>query len=63
MKLEKAIEISEDILRNVKPGDPPDEHDSLKLLIEAGKRIMRIRKGSLKYCRSLLPDEKPDRGS
>ncbi len=35
MKLTKAIEILEDILRYVKPGDPTDEHDAIKLGIKA----------------------------
>ena len=39
MTLDKAIEILNDILRYVKPGDPPDEHDAIKLGEEALKAI------------------------
>ena len=45
MEIPKAIEILNDILRFVKPGDPPDEHDALKLGIEALKRIESCRVG------------------
>ncbi len=57
MKLEKAIEITEDILRNVKPGDPPDEHDALNLLIEAGKRCQYIAQHTDRWAGVLLPGE------
>lgn len=39
MTITQAIEILEDILHFVKPGDPPDEHDAIHLGIEALKRI------------------------
>ncbi|MCK5016426.1 MAG: hypothetical protein KAS32_05065 [Candidatus Peribacteraceae bacterium] len=45
MKLEKAIEVLTDILTNVEPGDPPEEHDALKLSIEALKAIKCGREG------------------
>ncbi len=35
MTLDKAVETLQDILRFVKPGDPPDEHDAIKLGVEA----------------------------
>ena len=43
MNLEKAIEILTDILRHVKPEDPPDEHAAINLGIEALKRIQHNR--------------------
>ena len=43
MTIDKAIEILQDILRYVKPGDPPDEHDALKLSIEALKAVKSAR--------------------
>ncbi len=43
MTLEKAIEILTDILHYVKPGDPPDEHDAVKLGIEALRRVRTLR--------------------
>ncbi len=39
MTIDKAIEILEDILTCVKLGDPPEEHESIRLGIEALKRI------------------------
>ncbi|GAH72758.1 unnamed protein product [marine sediment metagenome] len=47
MTLEKAIEILTDILRFVKSGDPPDEHDALKLGIEAlQEKLEREKRGT-----------------
>lgn len=43
MTLEKAIEIIQDILRLVEPGDPPDEHDALKISMEAVKEVKHLR--------------------
>jgi len=57
MKLDKAIEILTDILRFVKPGDPPDEHDAVKLGIEALKGIKKVRKTLEPYVTALLPGE------
>lgn len=60
MKLDKAIEITEDILHFVKPGDPPDEHNALKLLIEAGK-LIRIFRELYPYLEpQILPGETED---
>jgi len=39
MNLPKAIEILEDIILYVQPGDPPEEHDAINLGIEALKRV------------------------
>ncbi len=60
MNLPKAIEIGTDILNFVKPGDPPDEHDTLKLLIEAGKRVEHGRLLRHLHCLKLLPGETKD---
>ena len=61
MKLEKAIEIAQAILRNIKPGDPQDDRDALKLLIQAGKRLMQVRKRNPpNYYSAPLPAEEPD---
>lgn len=35
MKIDEAIEILNDIIHYVEPDDPPDEHDAIKLGIEA----------------------------
>jgi len=39
----KATEVFQDILRFVKPGDPPEEHNALMLGIEAFNRLQEIR--------------------
>jgi len=57
MTLEKAIEILEDILRCVKPGDPPDEHDAIRLGIEALKRFQLYRKDIMPPGGDLLRGE------
>lgn len=43
MTINKATEVYRDILRFVKPGDPPEEHDALMLGIEAFNRLREIR--------------------
>lgn len=43
MKIEKAIEILEDGLRFVEPGDSPDKPDAVQLGIEALKVIKELR--------------------
>jgi len=60
MTLKKAIEILQDILKFVKPGDPPDEHDAIKLGVEALKQIQRYRKSSGIPYVGLLPGETED---
>ena len=57
MTLEKAIEILTDILRCVKPGDPPDEHDAIKLGIEALKRLQEHRTSHIDIGLRALPGE------
>ncbi|GAH34507.1 unnamed protein product [marine sediment metagenome] len=57
MTLEKAIEILTDILQYVKPGDPPDEHDAIKLGIEALKRVKKYRPLYARKYPHLLPGE------
>ena len=57
MKLAKAIEVLEDILRYVEPGDPPDEHDAVKLGIEAMKDVLRTRKFRNSPTWLVLPGE------
>jgi len=58
--IDKAIEILEDILHYVKPGDPPDEHRAIELGIEALKRVKEARKKVYFTARSLLPGETKD---
>ncbi len=58
--LEMAIQIAADILTYVKPGDPPDEHDSLKLLIQAAKREMTNRSNPDYVMVGPLPGERLD---
>ena len=60
MKVTKAIEILEDILRYVKPGDPPDEHDAIKLGIEALKRHRNRDYLTYNEVHELLPGESPE---
>jgi len=43
MNLPAAIETLEDILTFVRPGDPPEEHEAIKLGIEALKCVKEIR--------------------
>lgn len=57
MKLDKAIEIGKDILRYCEPGDPPDEHDAIKLLTVAGERLSWIRTRGYHNLTDLLPGE------
>jgi len=57
MKLEKAKEILTDILRYVKPGDPPDEHDAIKLGIEALKWRDLMERDYGSWCGPPLPGE------
>ena len=60
MTIERAIEILEDILRNVKPGDPPDEHAAIKLGIEALKLVAHLNVLWGKYFNFTLPGETKD---
>ena len=57
MNLDTAIWVAKDILWHVKSGDPPEEHDALKLLIEAGNAIKQAREGSWASFKDLLPGE------
>lgn len=43
MTIDKAIEILEDILRFIEPGDSPDEHDACKMGIAALKQLQQVR--------------------
>ncbi len=60
MKIVKAIEILEDILQEVEPGNPPEEHDAIKLGIEAMKRVSE--RDSISCWKTLqpLPGETPE---
>jgi len=57
MTLKEAIEVLRDIVTYVKPGDPPEEHDALKLGIEALKRIQHLRGYSMTQVDTKLPGE------
>ncbi len=58
LTLDKAIEILNDILHYVKPGDPPDEHDASKLGEEALKAIKLQRQDPDNNYIDALPGEK-----
>ena len=57
MTIEEAIKILEDILNFVKPGDPPEEHDAVKLGIEALKRLQEHRYDHIDITYRALPGE------
>lgn len=57
MKIDKAIEILQDILRHVQPIDPPDEHDAITLGIEALKHLQKSRQYNLAFNSETLPGE------
>ncbi len=57
MTLEKAVEILEDILIHVAPGDPPEEHDAVNLGIEALKELKLHRQFMHNSQFELLPGE------
>jgi len=57
MTLDEAIEILGDIIRFVKPADPPYEHDAIKLGIEALKEVKDKRYLGTGYKYILLPGE------
>ncbi len=60
MKIEKAIEVLGEILRFVKPADPPEEHDAIRLGIHALKRIKDNRQNFLPFAFHSLPGETTD---
>lgn len=57
MTIDEATAILEDILTFVRPGDPPEEHESIKLGIEALKRVKECRPNTLLNAGKLLPGE------
>jgi hypothetical protein len=57
MSIPKAIDILEDILRNVAPYDPPNEHDAIALGIEALQRFQEGRPKNFISTVLLLPGE------
>jgi len=57
MTIDEAIEILGDIIRFVKPADPPYEHDALKLGIEALRRIQKLRGYSMTQVDTKLSGE------
>ena len=60
MKVSKAIEILEDILKYVRPEDPPDEHDAVKLGIETLKRHRNRDYLTYNEVHQGLPGETPE---
>jgi len=60
MTIPKAIEILKDILKYVEPGDPPEEHDAIKLGIGALKDIKYFRNTHIAGHIPLLPGETAD---
>ncbi len=60
MTMAKAIQILEDIVRLVKPGDPPEEHDAMKLGIEALIRVRQQQTSKITSLKSKLPSETED---
>ncbi len=57
MNIPEAIEILRDILRNVEPGDPPEEHEAVGLGIEALEMIQSSRDNPSVISLTLLPGE------
>ena len=60
MKITKAIEILNDILQHVEPGDPPEEHDAVKLGVEALKRHRNRDYLTYNEVHQGLPEETPE---
>ena len=60
MTIDKAIETLQDILKCVVPGDPPEEHDAIKLGIEALAFIKQHRSVLHTIYTTLLPGEAKD---
>ena len=60
MKIDKAIETLQDILRYVKPGDPPDEHDAIQLGLEALNRVKYARNHPSGWELEPLPGEEAE---
>lgn len=57
MELEQAIRVLVDILRYVKPADPPEEHSAIRLGIEALKRVKLDRNLPYPVISDMLPGE------
>ena len=57
MNLPAAIETLEDILTFVRPGDPPEEHEAIKLGIEALRRVQLARNKHFTLHDDPLPGE------
>lgn len=57
LTINEAIEILKDVLNFVKPGDPPEEHDAIKLGIEALKALQESRYDQNPKHYHLLPSE------
>lgn len=57
MNLSKAIGVLTDICRFVKPGDPPDEHNAIRLGIEALRRVEDMRISPCTTADEILPGE------
>lgn len=59
MKLDKAIEISTQLTNDTQCRFDPDEHDAIKLGIEAAKEVICLRSSPRTLVRPLLPGETP----
>lgn len=57
MLLDKAIDVLEDIIRLVEPSDPPEEHEAIKLGIEALQSIRDLRNHKTSKGVLFLPSE------
>lgn len=60
MTIDEAIKVLNDICNFVEPGDPPEEHQALKLGIEALKTLPKYRKSHRDARYALLPGETKD---
>ncbi len=60
MLLSHAIEVGEDILNFVEPGDPPEEHQAITILVEAAKLLKRSRANWPCPFVLALPGETPE---
>lgn len=61
MNIERAVEILQSIIDYVEPLDPPEEHDALKLGIQALERVRTDRTLPYPVISDPLPGETTDR--
>ena len=57
MNIPKAVSVLRDILTNVQPGDPPEEHEAINLGIQALEHIHKCRFSIDERMKAPLPGE------